>query len=57
VLLARGADFTLGSLIGFLLPSIASITMSLVMLRDSVFRRAAAATGVLGFALLLLFTI
>jgi hypothetical protein len=56
-ILARGADFTLGSLIGFLLPSIAQIAMSLVMLRGGIFGRATAYSGVVGFACLLIFTV
>lgn len=56
-MLARGADFTLGSLVGFLLPSLAQIVMSFVMLRGGIFGRATAYTGIFGFALLLIFTV
>ncbi len=56
-MLARGADFTLGSLIGFLLPLIASIAMSFVMLRGRIFSKAAAYTGILGYIFLLIFTV
>lgn len=56
-MLARGADFTPGSFIGFLLPSIASITISFVMLRGGIFSKAAAYTGILGFVFLLIFTV
>lgn len=55
--LARGADFTLGSLVGFLLPSIAQIMISLVMLHGGIFGRATAYTGIIGFALLLVFMV
>lgn len=56
-LLASGEDFTPGSFIGFFLTEIAAITISLVMLRGRVFSRTAAYTGLLGFALLSIFTI
>lgn len=55
--LARGADFTPGSLVGFVLPLLGQITMSFVMLRGGVFGRATAWAGILGFALLLVFTV
>ncbi|QIN84714.1 DUF4386 family protein [Rubrobacter tropicus] len=55
--LARGADFTPGSLVGFVLPSLGQIVMSLVMLRGGVFGRATAYMGIAGFALLLVFTV
>lgn len=56
-MLARGADFTLGSLVGLILPLIAQIAMSFVMLRGGVFGRATAYTGIFGFAFLLIFTV
>lgn len=56
-MLARGADFTPGSLVGFLLPSVAQITISFVMLRGGVFGKPTAYIGLLGFTLLLVFTI
>jgi hypothetical protein len=55
--LARGADFTPGSLVGFVLPSLAQITMSVVMLRGGVFGRTTAYAGIVGFSLLLVFTV
>lgn len=56
-LLARGADFTLGSLPGFVLPSLAQLALSWIMLRAGIFSRATAATGLLGIACLLIFMI
>ncbi|HEX2729420.1 MAG TPA: DUF4386 family protein [Rubrobacteraceae bacterium] len=56
-ILARGADFTPGSLVSFILPSIAQIAMSFVMLRGGVFGRVTSYAGILGFALLLVFTV
>jgi hypothetical protein len=55
--LARGADFTPGSLVGFVLPTLAQITMSIVMLRGGVFGRATAYAGIVGFSLLFIFTV
>lgn len=56
-LLARGADFTLGSLTGFLLLSIAQIIISYVMLRGRVFSPTTGYIGIIGFACLLIFTV
>ncbi|QIN78448.1 DUF4386 family protein [Rubrobacter marinus] len=56
-ILARGADFTPGSLVGFVLPSVAQIAISLVMLRGGAFGRPTAYFGILGFSLLLAFTV
>ena len=56
-LLARGADFTLGSLSGFLLLSIAQIVISCVMLRGSIFSSTTGYIGIVGFTCLLIFTI
>lgn len=56
-MLARGADFTPGSLVGFILPSLGQIAMSFVMLRGGVFGRVTAYAGILGFSLLLVFTV
>lgn len=56
-MLARGADFTFGSLGGFLLLSTAQITMSVVMLRGRIFGKATAYMGIVGFSCLLLFTV
>lgn len=55
--LARGADFTPGSLPGFVLSSLGQIAMAIVMLRGGVFGRATAWTGIVGFSLLLVFTV
>jgi hypothetical protein len=55
--LARGGDFTPGSLPGFILPSLGQILMSCVMLRGGVFGRATAWFGIVGFTLLLVFTV
>ena len=55
--LARGADFTPGSLPGLVLPSLGQVLMSVAMLRGGVFGRATAWTGISGFALLLVFTV
>lgn len=55
--LARGEDFTPGSLVGFVLTSLAQISMSVVMLRGDMFGRTTAYTGIVGFALLLVFTV
>ncbi len=56
-MLARGADFTLGGLVGIVLPSLAQIAISYVMLRGGVFGGATAYAGILGFSLLLVFTV
>jgi hypothetical protein len=55
--LAQGEDFTPGSLAGFLLPLFAQITISFVMLCGDIFGKATACAGILGFALLLIFTV
>lgn len=56
-ILARGADFTPGSLVGFVLPPLGQIAMSFVMLRGGVFGRTTALAGIVGFSLLLVFTV
>ncbi|HEY3316249.1 MAG TPA: hypothetical protein VGL40_13355 [Bacillota bacterium] len=56
-ILARGEDFTPGSLAGFLIGEIASLTMAVVMLRGQVFTKAAAYAGILGCVGLSIFTI
>lgn len=55
--LARGADFTPGSLIGFVLPSLASILMAYVVLRGRVFGTFIALAGLVGFTCLLIYTV
>ena len=56
-LLTRGADFTPGSLPGFVIQSLASILIAYVMLRGAVFSRITAYSGLIGYTLLLIFTI
>lgn len=56
-MIARGADFTPGSFLGFFLTEIAAIGFSLVMLRSGLFGRATAYAGIVGFGLLTIFTI
>jgi hypothetical protein len=56
-LLARGEDFTPGSFPGFSLSELALIAMSILMLRARLFSRLSATIGLIGFALLTLFTI
>lgn len=56
-MLARGADFTIGTLSGFLLLSTAQIAISIVMLQGRIFGKATAYTGIVGFTCLLLFTV
>lgn len=55
--LARGEDFTPGSLAGFLIAEIANLTIAVVMLRGRVFSKAAAYAGILGSAGLSIFTV
>lgn len=55
--LARGEDFTPGAFIGLILGGLAALDMSLVMLRGSVFGKATAWVGIIGFAALSMFTI
>jgi hypothetical protein len=56
-MIARGADFTPGSFVGFFLTEIAAIGFSLIMLRSGVFGRAIACLGIVGFVLLSIFTV
>lgn len=56
-LLAQAEDFTPGSFWGFLLPEVAGFIMTIIMLRSQLFSRLAAWAGILGFALLLTFTV
>jgi hypothetical protein len=56
-IIAKGADFTPGSFIGFFFTEIAGIAFSYIMLRGRVFSKAAAYFGILGFVFLTVFTI
>ncbi len=56
-ILARGEDFTPGIFVGFFLAQIASILMSVVMLRGRIFSKATAYAGIMGNILLAIFTI
>ena len=56
-LIARGADFTPGSFVGFFLTEIAAIGFSLSMLRSRLFGRSIAYLGIVGFVFLSIFTI
>ncbi len=56
-MLARGAHGSLGVLIGFMLPIVASLMMSFAMLSGRVFSRATAYAGIAGSVLLLLYVI
>lgn len=56
-LLARGADFTPGSFIGFFFTEMAGLAFSFVMLRSRMFSKVTAILGILGFLLLSIFTI
>jgi hypothetical protein len=55
--LARGEDFTPGSFPGLIFSGIAAITISSVMLRGSIFGKANAWIGIIGFTFLSLFTV
>ncbi len=54
-MLARGAHGSMGVFIGFLLPTIASLAMSLVMLSGRVFGKATSYMGIAGNALMLIY--
>jgi hypothetical protein len=56
-MLAVGQSHTPGTFLGFFFSEIAGLSMSIVMLQSHVFSKAAAYTGIAGFALLLLFEI
>lgn len=56
-LLARAEDFTPGAFLGFLIPEIAGLMMAILMLRGEVFSRLTAWFGMVGFGLLLIFTV
>lgn len=55
--LARGEDFTPGSFLGFIMGELATLIISLVMLRGRIFSKAAAYTGILGCVFLSICTI
>lgn len=56
-IIAKGVDFTPGSFIGFSFTEIAALAFSFVMLRSGIFSKVTAYSGILGFILLLIFTI
>lgn len=56
-MLARGADFTPGTIVGFVLPSLAGILMAYVLLVDGIFSKITAYSGLIGLSLLLVFTV
>jgi hypothetical protein len=56
-MLARGAHGSLGVFIGFLLPNIAGLIMSLAMLGGKVFNKTTSCLGIVGSALILLYII
>lgn len=56
-ILARGADFTPGSFVGFILTEIAGIAFSILMLRGKIFGKAEAYCGITGLTCLSIFTI
>jgi hypothetical protein len=56
-ILARGEDFTPGAFSGFLLVELATLTISLVMLRGGVFSKGTAYAGILGGLFLTIFTV
>lgn len=56
-IVAKGADFTPGSFIGFFFTEIAGLTFSIIMLRSRIFSRVAAYSGMLGFIFLAGFTL
>jgi hypothetical protein len=55
--LAYGEDFTPGAFTGMFLEVVAAVAVSLVMLRGAVFGRRTAWAGIIGFALLTIFTV
>ncbi len=56
-MLAQGEDFTPGFFTGFIFAEIAGLLIALVMLRGGVFSKVNAYTGIVGFALLTIFTV
>lgn len=55
--LARGEDFTLGSLPGIVLSGAGSILIAVAMLRGRAFGKATALIGLIGFSFLMLFSV
>lgn len=56
-MLAQGEDLTAGAFMGFLIPELATIIMSIVMFRSKVFSKVTALAGILAFGLLMVFNI
>jgi hypothetical protein len=56
-MLARGAHGSLGVLIGFVLPNIAGLIMSIVMLKGKVFNKVTSYLGIIGSTLILIYII
>jgi hypothetical protein len=56
-MLARGTHGSLGVFIGFLLPNVANLLMSLAMLKGQVFSRANSYIGMIGTTLMLLYIV
>ncbi len=56
-MLARGAHGSLGVFFGFILPTLASLGMSLVMLQGRIFSRINSIIGILGNALMLVYLV
>lgn len=56
-IIAKGADFTPGSFIGFFLTEAAGSGFSIIMLKSRILSRAAACFGIVGFTFLAVFTI
>ena len=57
VLLAQAEDFTPGSFVGFFITEVAEILMALVLLRGRLFGKPTAWVGLVGFIMLMIFTI
>lgn len=56
-LLARGADFTTGSLVGMLLPSLGGLLMAIAVLTGQVFKKIVGYIGVIAYLSLTVFTV
>ena len=56
-MIARGADFTPGSFVGFFFTEMGAMAFSLIMLRSRVFSKATAYSGIAGFVLLSVATV
>ncbi len=57
VLLSRGEDFSAGSFLGMILPQIAEFCFAFLMINTRIFNKISLAAGIIGFSLLILFTI